>query len=570
MVQKPEKLDGRTQPATGWLSSFPPHRRHLFLAGGSILLVYAAGVTGRWWPTPDSALYLGLARSLANGEGLRFNGEVHGLVTPGLPLILAGIRVLFGDGFWAPNLFIALCALGTLALTYRVIARFSDRRIALAVTVCTAFSYTFFYNGHRILTDMPFALLFWASLYASIRSLEENLIWLVPAGLFAAAGFFIRAPGLAVLGPLAVGLTLDRSLSSKPAKRLLVGGAIIVAVGIAAMTLYLPAYVVQHNAPEYLSIAIQKGLVPPLAYLHRLGRVPMQMSVALSEMLTSQEEFLPVGLAGLLLVIAGAVNLWRKGSRLIPALVILYPVGLGIFAGPAAVKSRYLLPVHALLLFALIEGICWSMSRFAKLTSRALKPRFLSTALILFTALVVAANAPWLLRNAFYYSYLSHTQRYYHAIRYGKYADLFPVAEILRNNCPQDALIYTGGSEVRLIPFVSDRRITPFPDVPHQNAADADVIVDFALSNQQIAFIVFNLGTGTDAFRQRIVSALNDSSEMQLVYSGKHYVVYQRTQAVRFDVTTSPAHVKKVIDFTNEAFSAYAADRETWLLAKKR
>jgi hypothetical protein len=220
-------------------------------------------------------------------------------------------------------------------------------------------------------------------------------------------------------------------------------------------------------------------------------------------------------------------------------------------------------------------------------------------AVTLFTALVVAANAPWLLRNAFYYSYLSHTQHYYHAIRYGKYADLFPVAEILRNNCPQDALIYTGGSEVRLIPFVSDRRIIPFPDVPHQDAADADVVVDFALSHRQIAFIVFDLGTGTDAFRQRIVSALNDNSEMKLVYSGKNYVVYQRIQAASLDVTRSPKHVKKVIDLMNEPFSAYAADvlanlrttlsagrggpvqektrfyantvnGETWLLAKKR
>ncbi len=69
----------------GWLADVPPRKWHLLLAGVCIAAVYLVGVTGQWWPT-----YLGLGRSLAEAEGYRFNGSVHNIVTPGLPLILAG------------------------------------------------------------------------------------------------------------------------------------------------------------------------------------------------------------------------------------------------------------------------------------------------------------------------------------------------------------------------------------------------------------------------------------------------------------------------------------------------
>ena len=56
-------------PPAGPLGQFPPKRWHLALAGGLVAAVYLAGVSAAWWPTPDSALYQGLAANHAAGEG---------------------------------------------------------------------------------------------------------------------------------------------------------------------------------------------------------------------------------------------------------------------------------------------------------------------------------------------------------------------------------------------------------------------------------------------------------------------------------------------------------------------
>ena len=57
-----------------------------------IVVVYLIGVCPAWWPTSDSALYLSLSHSLAEGRGFVYNGQPHTLVTPGLPLALAGLE----------------------------------------------------------------------------------------------------------------------------------------------------------------------------------------------------------------------------------------------------------------------------------------------------------------------------------------------------------------------------------------------------------------------------------------------------------------------------------------------
>jgi len=140
----------------------------------------------------------------------------------------------------------------------------------------------------------------------------------------------------------------------------------------------------------------------------------------------------------------------------------------------------------------------------------------------------VATNAPRILRHAFYYSYLSHTPRYYQVVRNGKHGEVFPIADILREKCPQGMLVATDAHEVRLFHFLSGRRIAPLPDVPRQSPDDADFIVNFALSNQQLAFVVLDIREVSESFRKHVASTFVRSRQMQLVHRGNHYVVYQR------------------------------------------
>ena len=148
-----------------------PDWRRVLLVAVCVAAVHLAGVTNRWWPTDDSSLYLSLGRSLAAGEGYRFNGRPCNAVTPALPWVLAGVRAVTGEGYGAANLFEATCGLGVLALAWAAMAAVADRHAALLATAACGLSYTFFLGGHRILTGMPFALLYWATI-ASARSLD--------------------------------------------------------------------------------------------------------------------------------------------------------------------------------------------------------------------------------------------------------------------------------------------------------------------------------------------------------------------------------------------------------------
>ena len=56
-----------------------------------IVVWFALAVSPSWLPTPDSALYLMLGRSLAQGHGYALDGQPHAYVPPGYPLFLAAL-----------------------------------------------------------------------------------------------------------------------------------------------------------------------------------------------------------------------------------------------------------------------------------------------------------------------------------------------------------------------------------------------------------------------------------------------------------------------------------------------
>ncbi|MHC4986398.1 MAG: glycosyltransferase family 39 protein [Planctomycetota bacterium] len=188
-----------------------------------VVIVYLAGVTGMWSPTPDSALYQGLGRSLARGEGYVFNGVTSTTVTPGYPVILAGLRLVFGDGFWAPNALAAVSGMMALGLAYLVFRRLGPPRLALTAVFVTGMSYTFFNNSHRILTDAPSAMLLWGLLWV-VAYRARLTVWSAAAAcVLAVAGILVRAPGVLLLGAVAVGIGLDRVRAQR--RRALATGA---------------------------------------------------------------------------------------------------------------------------------------------------------------------------------------------------------------------------------------------------------------------------------------------------------------------------------------------------------
>ncbi|MFW6336916.1 MAG: hypothetical protein ACOC3G_07290, partial [Phycisphaeraceae bacterium] len=121
--------------------------------------LYLAGFTGQWRIGEDSALYLTLARSLAEGEGYRFGGEWHRFGFPGLPWLMTPLYRLFGQA--APDaatwLMLLLAGL-TLAGAYRLFRLHAGTGVATAMVVSVGVCENFYRYAFQVRNDMPYLL----------------------------------------------------------------------------------------------------------------------------------------------------------------------------------------------------------------------------------------------------------------------------------------------------------------------------------------------------------------------------------------------------------------------------
>lgn len=527
----------RSEPGShaGLSAQLPPRRWHLLLAAACIGAIYFGGVTGRWWPTPDSALYLGLARSLASGEGYRFNGQVCNSVTPGLPMILAGLRRAFGQGCWAPNLFMAVCGVGALALIYWGINRLSDRLTALMVTLCCAFSYTFFFNCHRILTDAPGTVLFWATFCVCLRASRGRLWWLPAVAVLTAATVTVRAPAVLMLAPLAIGLLVQRPEKGRRGRHLLLAGVLLGTMLAVLALLYMLARHGAGDMPLYVRLVSRLRPLSPWTIGQRVGRGILELPHAMVEMFTSQDTFVVVAAPALVCMVIGGVSLWRRGQRVPFIVVALYVCGLSAVGAARGVRPRYLLPAQPLFAYLTIQGLVCTVAALRRWRGKQPSPSLYRKTAMAFTAVVVIANGPRLLRNAVYYSYLSYTPRYYQVIRSGRYAELVELSEIIRRDFPRTARVGLVGKQAGMLHYLADRRIVSLRGVRQRTDDDAGAVLKAADSDPGLGVLVIDVSDSSGAFVDSLTSALAAKAGFQRVYRGTRYIAYGRL------LGTSPA-----------------------------
>jgi hypothetical protein len=76
-----------------------------------------------WVPAGDSEVYISVARSLLQGEGLTFNSQPVAMVPPGWPAAMA-IVMMFTTSFLVLKIFTAACMWGALAISIWICRRF--------------------------------------------------------------------------------------------------------------------------------------------------------------------------------------------------------------------------------------------------------------------------------------------------------------------------------------------------------------------------------------------------------------------------------------------------------------
>ena len=161
-------VETNTAPLSERLLSWVDRRRHWVFA--ALALLYALSITGRWRVAPDTALYMSLGRSLAEGDGFTYHGVRHNWYEPGLPWVIGVSFRLFGhDNYWPLTLFTLACGVLALSLAYRLFKLYAGRPTAVLLTALLALTETFYRYCFQVVTDMPFL----AGLFAVLLGYER-------------------------------------------------------------------------------------------------------------------------------------------------------------------------------------------------------------------------------------------------------------------------------------------------------------------------------------------------------------------------------------------------------------
>ena len=372
----------------------------------ALAILYLLTLNNQWAIEPDSAVYLSMGRSLAEGRGLEYNGAPAGGVPPLLPVLIAGSRLLFGPAYWPINLAISLAGLGTALLAYLAVRRLApevgadDVRLALAALLMTGSSARLLIDSTRILTDVPCAFFVALGLYALVRARQGHWAWCW-AGLGALVlATAARLPAAVLLVGLVLGLALEFRREGYR-RRLLATLAGMVGVGAGALAWwFLLRGGSVSGGPDYFVTIFERFQFGLRERWVQLAEGPFRLPGAICEAITGQE------LQGFNVVPAALIlfGLWtaaRRGQWILVCPVLAY-VAFLLGLGGSAVAPRYLLPVMPMLVYALAMGTVEAVARLRRRTA-APSPegvgRGRRTALAIATVFCVAVSLPKAVRE---------------------------------------------------------------------------------------------------------------------------------------------------------------------------
>jgi Dolichyl-phosphate-mannose-protein mannosyltransferase len=375
--------------ATGSLDAVAERlRRAKWYAIAVIVAWFAIGVSPTWLPTPDSALYLMLGRSVSQGHGYALDGHPHAYVPPGYPYLLAALDRTGLGSMLCLNIAMGLIGLVSVWVSYLLVCELASRPVALLVACLLGFNSLLHVMSALQLSDMPFTLLVLAGLYGLVRGLRGER-WALELGTLAIlASCWVRLAGVAFAAACAVGLLFERRMTS----RLRVGANIAALVVGVAATLgifyaqYQNSVRAEHSLPPASYMAgLQSLAAQPLGSLIKrtLGNV-FESAAEIPRFLMGLQGNPIVALAVCLLpAIVGVGRRLRRREFLIVLAVAGYSAGI-VLNLPAG--ARYLLPIAPLLILYYLEGLTVLLDWHPRVR------RWAPTALVFFVAAYVAFN----------------------------------------------------------------------------------------------------------------------------------------------------------------------------------
>ncbi|MCE5277970.1 MAG: hypothetical protein ABFD92_00965 [Planctomycetaceae bacterium] len=508
----------------------PPSRRWRDGVWLIVAFLYLTGASWQWWPTKDSALYLNLARSLVRGEGYSINGTLNTTVTPGLPAMIAGLWRLFGEHIYAPTLAMTLCGLIALWLGYRLVRAIDSPAMALGVLAATALSFKFYRHSGLVLTEAPSAALVAAILAVWYLGRRWSLAWNVAAlTLLSAAVVTVRVPLVALMVIIAAGVLLEVRAVPCRRRRLWSAGAILAGALAPTVIFYWLSRSLSQETPLYLKVLAEEPLAGPTLIGRLVGTVQgmtLGLPNVLAEMFSGQDGLviaLVLGYPLLALMIVGLVGQWRRGLRILPLAAIIFPLVSALSLGAWAVKVRYLIPLHLVMILLVLQGLLIAAARLKPFADR----RKLAFVLIVAVACSVAANAPRMLKRWYRSAVAARTNSFFSTIDAGQYRDLPALAAMFRT--AGDGPIAVAPDQALVLQYFADRPVEMMVP-PVETVGDADRQAASILRSR-CALAVLDREV-PDAFARRLgellTAPVDGDPQYQLVEGLKNHRVWRR------------------------------------------
>ena len=486
----------------------------------ALTVLYALLWTPHWYPLSDSALYLSMARSWADGRGLVVQGAPVDLVPPIVPVMFGAI-IKAGGGIGSLHAILIALLLLSHALAFVALSQWVGQRLALAATVAGAMSYWVFYNAFTVMTE-PVAMVFtWAGLWALAGAkLDRPRGWTRAAlagALFLAAALSRDAAVLVIPAACVVmwAQNRGRGLSWKVHALWMLTAALMLG-GLLAYR-YPAKYQIKGDRDPFL-VQSQKdndAASDPedgepdarpqksgksMRFLHGvprdwrvithpptlLGRWVAESVVGPSVALFNARPFAlrtvayATGLATAVVFIVGVIWWWRRGGWW-AAIPLLYLLPIWAQWG-ARLKPRYVAPFAPMLVLVLGAGMLamwnWRKARSAKSQasdSAERRPLLRITAAL--ACVITAANLPAWAVEVFIRRQSSWD--FYDVARRGAAADLIDIAAHLQQHAgPQDTVWFNRGAERRVAHYLAGRKIL-IRDTPIQDWDDTAALTAY-------------------------------------------------------------------------------------------
>lgn len=403
--------------------------------------LFALGVSPFWRISPDSALYTGLARSLATGQGYTFCGQVQTSIPPVVPLCLALVYkaahwispdLSFAGTFFYFNAFTAATGMVGLLAAFFLALEISGPKRALVVLLFLVTSARYFDYSIKPLTDVPYCAVSWAALLYLVR-MERRGGWgnWLAAAVFLTLSVLTRAVG-ATLVVCAAGYGVVKLVRTKGSRRAALWSIAVTVPALAATAWYFAMVFGGRGGVGFNYVDASTAGRGALTIISDMAAHLWTLPGYLFESVVGLESIAGLGFIFAAVVVIAAVRLRHRGA----VLAGMYAAASLLFvAALFKVVPRYFVPLLPVVYLFAVEGFDIIGSRIVRAIPGAANPVRRSE--VALAVAVIGVNLFYVGREIA----LNNSHEFYASYRHGRYVDYINLCEALSKDPPAGAIM---------------------------------------------------------------------------------------------------------------------------------